>query len=226
MNWFLKAKHWQIFILIFVAPLVIEVIGFVAAFTTREPALLFICVFLMMLIVLGTQFGWFYNVGTALANRINPNANMNLKRFQAFVRVPAIYLGALFLGMALFAIFMMNNGHPSPFLALMLIIIIPMHFFSIFCIFYSIWFVSKSLKMAERWNHVELGDYIGDFFLTWFFFVGVWFIQPRINRMFDPTLPQQPMQPPNTYQNPQYYGQNYPPQDPPQYPPYNPNPPQ
>ncbi|CAN5900676.1 hypothetical protein BH11BAC7_BH11BAC7_15480 [soil metagenome] len=213
MNWFLRAKHWQIFILIFVAPVVIELIGFMLALTTRHPEVLFVCVFIMMAIILGVQFGWFYNVGTALANRVNPNGGMNVKRFRNFVLIPVIYIGALMLGMIVFGFFMMNSGRPSPYTGLLLIIVIPMHFFSMFCIFYSIWFISKSLKMAERWTHVELSDYIGDFFLTWFLFVGIWFIQPRINRMFDPTLPPQ-MIAPSTFQNPQYYSQNYPPQNP------------
>jgi hypothetical protein len=57
--------------------------------------------------------------------------------------------------------------------------------------------------MVERWNHVNFGDYAGEFFLTWFLFVGIWFIQPRINRLFDPNLPPEP---PKPQPNP-YYGQ-------------------
>jgi hypothetical protein len=224
MSWFLKAKHWQIFLLIFVIPFVIEIIGFILMAVTREPAALFISLFLMMAIILGTQFGWFYNVGTALAEKLGPNSGMNLRRFKNFVLVPAIYIGVLVIIMAIIGIIVMNNGRPSPYMAFLLLLIIPLHLFSIFCIFYSIWFVSKSLKMVERWNHVDFGDYVGEFFLTWFLFVGIWFLQPRINRLFDPTLPPpQPQYNPNAH--PHYYNQQYPPQQQPYYPPQNPPPP-
>jgi hypothetical protein len=223
MSWFLKAKHWQIFLLIFVIPFIIEIVGFILMALTREPVVLFICVFLMMAIILGTQFGWFYNVGTALAEKLGPNSGLNLRRFKNFVLVPAIYIGVLLLVIVFVAIMLTDHGRPSPYMALLLLLIIPLHLFSIFCIFYSIWFVAKSLKMVERWNHVEFGDYVGEFFLTWFLFVGIWFLQPRINRLFDPTLPPpQPQYNPNAH--PQYYNQHYPPQQP-YYPPQNPPPP-
>lgn len=203
MSWFLRAKHWQIFLLIFAVPVVLEIIGMALVFATRDPAPVFVVFALMMAVVVTVQFGWFYNVGVALGKKLPENAGMNLRRFRSFALVPAFYLGALMLGMIIFGWYVFETHEPpSPALAALLVIIIPLHFFSIFCIFYSIWFIAKSLKMVERWNRVELGDYIGDFFLIWFLFIGIWFIQPRINRLFDPTLPPTPPQP-NAY-NPNY----------------------
>ncbi|MDQ3109824.1 MAG: hypothetical protein M3R17_08005 [Bacteroidota bacterium] len=233
MTWFLRAKHWQIFLLIFVVPIVVELIGFMTTVLTGEITVLLVMFFIVMLVVLGTQFGWFYTVGTALGERIGPDGGMNLRRFRAFVLVPLIYVCTFFLGMVIFALCTITGWRPSPSLGLLFFLIIPMHFFSMFCIFHSIWFVAKTLKMTERWNHVEFSDYAGDFFLIWFFFVGIWFVQPRINRLFDPTLP--PLQPPSDFYNPQHPPQNhqYAPQQPmqppsnfynPQYPPNNPPP--
>ncbi len=224
MTWFLKAKHWQIFLLIFVAPFVIELFGFLAIIWTNMFEVFFGVFLLAMVIVLSVQFGWFYSVGTALANRIGPNSGMNLKRFKSFVLIPLIYIGCFLFGMIIIGLIMMNNGRPSPYLAFLFFIIVPLHLFSMFCIFHTIWFIAKSLKMNEKWNHVDFSDYVGEFFLTWFLFVGIWFLQPRINRLFDPTLPPEPPKP--TYQNPNYNWQNYPPQNPsgypPNYPPQNP----
>lgn len=220
-NWFLRAKHWQLFLLILVAPIIIELIAIPVVITTKSPAIIFPFAFLMMVVTLGTQFGWYYSVGTALAGRLPSNAGMNVRRFRNFVFIPVAYLTVLLLGFGIFAMVMMDGGRPSPMLGLSFIVILPMHFFSIFCIFYSMWFVAKSLKMVERYQFVEFGDYAGDFFLIWFFFVGVWFIQPRINRLFDPTLPPAPQQPyPQNYYPPNYnpnYGQGT---DPTQYPYY------
>jgi hypothetical protein len=189
MNWFLTAKHWQLFLLTFVFPICMELTGMIIVFITREPMYIFPFFFLIMIVAMGTQFGWFYCVGKALGQKLPPNAGMNLNRFLSFVMVPIIYFGLLFIAAVLFGVYMLNVGEPSPFFALIFIIVIPLHFFSIFCIFYTFWFIAKSLKMVESWKQVTFGDYAGDFFLIWFFFVGVWFIQPRINRIFDPSLP-------------------------------------
>ncbi len=50
--------------------------------------------------------------------------------------------------------------------------------------FYDLYFVSKNLVLAETSKSASFYDYAGPFFLIWFFPVGVWFIQPRINRLY------------------------------------------
>jgi hypothetical protein len=52
-----------------------------------------------------------------------------------------------------------------------------------FCIFYALYFNAKALKAVEWQKKVTLSDYVGDFFLIWFFPIGLWFIQPRINNI-------------------------------------------
>lgn len=49
---------------------------------------------------------------------------------------------------------------------------------------YIVYFVSKSFGMAQRGVRVSFDQYVGWFFLLWFFPIGVWIIQPRINRLF------------------------------------------
>jgi hypothetical protein len=51
-------------------------------------------------------------------------------------------------------------------------------------VLYILIFVSKSLLTAEKQIPVTFAQYLGLFFLLWFFPVGVWFIQPKINRLF------------------------------------------
>ena len=236
MTWFLRAKHWQIFILLLVVPVVFELFGAIAIALTHRIEAFIVCVFVVMLIAMIIQFGWFYTVGSALGEKLGSNSGMNVKRFRSFVLVPAFYITAFILLMLIFMLSIFENGFPSPYFAFAILIIFPLHLFSIFCIFYSIWFIAKSLKMVEKWNHVEIGDYIGDFFLVWFLVIGIWFIQPRINRLFDSTLPPSPpknpnyppMQSPSDFYNPQYPPPNYNPYfnnpDPP-IPPPNDNPP-
>jgi hypothetical protein len=73
---------------------------------------------------------------------------------------------------------------PTLFLA-----IFPLHGFATFCLFYVLYFVSKSLVLAEKAAPVEFPNYIGTLFLIWFFPIGVWFTQPRINRLYANAAP-------------------------------------
>jgi len=62
--------------------------------------------------------------------------------------------------------------------------IIPIHLFSMFCIFYCMYFIAKEFKSVEVQKPVTFSDFAGEFFLLWFFPVGIWILQPRINKIF------------------------------------------
>jgi hypothetical protein len=63
--------------------------------------------------------------------------------------------------------------------------LVPLHLACMVCLFYLLYFVSKNLVLAETKKPVSFYEYAGPLFLLWFFPVGVWFIQPRINRLFE-----------------------------------------
>jgi hypothetical protein len=50
--------------------------------------------------------------------------------------------------------------------------------------FSNLYFVAEGLVIAETGKRVSFFDCVGPFFLIWFFVIGVWFIQPRINRLY------------------------------------------
>jgi hypothetical protein len=54
-----------------------------------------------------------------------------------------------------------------------------------FFIFYSLYFIAKELKSVELQKPVTFSDFAGEFFLLWFFPIGIWIIQPRINKIFE-----------------------------------------
>ena len=60
---------------------------------------------------------------------------------------------------------------------------IPLHLLMMFSVLHALYFVSKSLLIAERDRPVSFTEYAGAFFLIWFLPVGIWTIQPRINRL-------------------------------------------
>ncbi len=60
-------------------------------------------------------------------------------------------------------------------------IIVPLHLFSMFIIFWGIRFAAKTLKSVELGRMAKFGDYAGEFFLIWFSIIGYWVLQPRLN---------------------------------------------
>jgi len=177
-RFFLGAKHWQIFLLIvgvcFVGQMV--VLGSMAT-PMRSPddfdraaRLLGAVTVVFMLFFLG----WFWSMGSFLTSIIAKPQRLPIRYFRLTLIYPAIYV----------AFFFTTFSASKPPSAL----IIPFHLLAMFCMFYNLYFVSKSLVLAETGRAASFYDYAGPFFLTWFFPIGIWVIQPRINRLFDGTL--------------------------------------
>ncbi|WP_238388512.1 hypothetical protein, partial [Christiangramia aestuarii] len=76
-----------------------------------------------------------------------------------------------------------GNNAAGGTVGILLLFIIPLHLFSMFCMFYLLYFVSKTIKTVELKRSVTFSDFVGEFFMIWFFPIGVWFIQPRINKI-------------------------------------------
>lgn len=55
--------------------------------------------------------------------------------------------------------------------------------FVTFCAFYQYWFIAKTIKTAELQRDVKFSEYVGEFFLVWFYPIGVWILQPTINKL-------------------------------------------
>lgn len=52
-----------------------------------------------------------------------------------------------------------------------------------FCTVYTMYFAAKTIKLAELQRPVTFTDFADEFFLIWFFPIGIWFVQPRINEL-------------------------------------------
>ncbi len=200
MQRFLRAKHWQLFSLLVGLPIVFYIFMFgnmIAAAASGNVANMF-GVFkffpLLMVLVMGVQFGWFWSVGVGLQYKVPEAAAMKVKKFKIFFFIPIIYL--LLLMCFVFWFFSsvdLANPQSSgllsandPTIILMpILFIMPLHLFAMFCIFYCLYFVAKTLKTVEMQKEVAFGDFVGEFFLIWFYFIGIWFVQPRINKIVE-----------------------------------------
>ncbi|MBS1779969.1 MAG: hypothetical protein JST70_11630 [Bacteroidetes bacterium] len=187
MNTFLRLKHWQLFLLGFILPVICQPFALAALTKFHNAALGMGLFLLMMLLCLIPLFSWFYALGTNLYPKLPEMANMKLKKFKIFWLIPVLYIGTImiFIGTK-FVLGIEALNIPG---AVVLIVVL-LHLFSMFCIFYCLYFVAKSLKAVELERPVSFSDYAGEFFLIWFFPIGVWFIQPRINSIFSDRAPE------------------------------------
>ena len=181
----LTIKHWQLFGLLMGLPMIFQFVIMGSVMTSRNPTIMFAAFPIMMILFIGLFFGWFYALGTNLHKKLPETATMNLTKFKIFLFIPVAYM--LFLSVFMFGMFsnISTGGQPNPAI---FALIVPLHLFSMFCIFYCLYFNAKALKTVEWQKPVTFSDFAGEFFLIWFFPIGVWIIQPRINKLFDTTI--------------------------------------
>ncbi|MFI5140087.1 MAG: hypothetical protein ACHQIM_19865 [Sphingobacteriales bacterium] len=197
MNLFLRAKHWQLFLLSFGIPLLLEIVMMASIFShllhqanvPPDPYVLFGYFNLfpvIMLLFMGTMLGWQWSVATGLQKLLPAGITMKVTMFKTFLIIPVIYI-CLILGFMSY--FVSAGFHRSEvvdygiYISISFAVIIPLHLFSMFCLFYCLYFVAKTLKTVELQREAGFSDFAGEFFLTWFFPIGVWILQPRINKM-------------------------------------------
>lgn len=198
-NLFLRARHWHLFALTFGITMVFQIVIMAQMFSGfaygSEPDLdgiltVFQIIPWISFFYLAIMFGWYWSVAIGLQAKLPENANMKTGKFKWFFFVPLIYLMAftIFMSVGLTTIFrsLEQGNEPDPgFIIGMIPVIMPLHLFSIFCVFYCLYFVAKTIKTAELQRETAFSDFVGEFFLIWFFPIGIWFIQPKVNQLAD-----------------------------------------
>nr|WP_299341191.1 hypothetical protein [Allomuricauda sp.] len=197
---FLKSKHWQLFTILVGIPFLLQFYVYRKIFWYNPPPVepnpdskgftevlneefiqfdfppfLTIVFFLLF-------FGWFWSIAIGLQKKIPQRIKMKVTKFKVFFFIPftyiillMIYLGGLFSGMGTDS-FLISGW--------IFAIIVPFHLLSMFGIFYSLYFAAKTIKTAELQREVGFGDFVAEFFLLWFYFIGIWIIQPKVNKLY------------------------------------------
>jgi hypothetical protein len=112
---------------------------------------------------------WLGFLGTSLNEIARPNVRRNTTLFLLALEVAAFY----------FILFSISIPDPR-----MLQKIGPLALIGTVCLFYSVRFVARGLVLAETGKDVTFAGYATTFFLLVFFPLGIWVIQPRINRLY------------------------------------------
>ena len=181
-----RRKAWQVF-LILVLPMFASQFYLVAHMprlsSSRQPLsieefeVLFSQTMLLSLLMVVLLLSWLLSIGLAANQRIEQRLRPRTRLVIGGAAYAASYIMIapfIFPGPSSFA-----SGDAS------LGIVVPLHFLAMIAMLYVLAFSAKNLIMAERQSLVSFFDYSGPFFLMWFFPIGVWFVQPRVNRLVE-----------------------------------------
>ncbi len=132
---------------------------------------------------------WFWAVGIGLNNKLSKKLKLHTSKFKLFLILIATYFITILAGISLFINKWGNNIDINAYasnrtISIMLALFFLLSMFIMFCLFFSFYFVAKILRTTELQEKVNFGDYAGEFLLIGLLFpIGIWFIQPRINRL-------------------------------------------
>lgn len=164
-NCFLRARHWQMFLLFFVFPMAAQ---FTAVLTGGLK--LQYWYFAVMGLWAACVLGWVASVGIFCSALIRVEGAGRAFFYLALI-YPIMYT----------AFFVWWATHAS---RISFYVILPGHLLCMFCIGYEIYFVSKMLVSAESGSLAPFASYAPSLVLLYFYPVGVWVLQPRINKLF------------------------------------------
>ncbi len=182
---FLKAKHWQIFLMAFGLPFFLQFI--ILIFTGNDIGIMTKLSPFIMMIFIASFFGWFWSIAIGLQNKIPSGIKMKVRKFKIFFLIPIIYVLIFFVLMAFLSggVTQATTEPGGITIVGIMSIVFPLHLLSMFGILYSLYFAAKTFKTVELQKEVKFSDFAGEFLLLWFFPLGIWVIQPKINAMFD-----------------------------------------
>lgn len=172
MNKLLHLKHWQL--LLPLMCIILIDLFFDNSITQIITEILALSSFIIYLV-------WIWISCINLCTKLPPNTNLNLKRFKLFMFISVLYIATMglifvYLSIKQIAVFGYIISYAS--------IIYPIHVLCVFLVFWCLAFFAKVFKTVELQRIVTFSDYAKEFFLIAFYPIGIWFIQPRINKIF------------------------------------------
>lgn len=173
MEIFLKLKPWQIFMLICGMPFIAM---FVLMSLTTNADLIFKVFPIFMLVFISIFLLWFWSLGTILNSYVSENIRPSSRFFKFSIIYSVLYI-------TLFQIVFMFPTNAESNISIIRFIG-PFHFLSMACMFYGLYFVAKNLKLAETQQPATFGSFAGFFFLIWFYPIGIWFVQSKVNSVY------------------------------------------
>ena len=156
----LKAKHWQIFLIL----MLLSFIGNISIGDSSILQTIFDTLFLIVIVSFPLV------IGNELYEYVPENLKLNYNFFLINGVVVLLIVGAALV---------FGDGQHYEFSGLAAL----PFYYVIFAYLYVYAFPVKELKSIELGREAKLGEYAGDMVLMLIWPIGIWFIQPRINKV-------------------------------------------
>lgn len=183
-RFFLKIKHWQFFLLTIVTPLLLQIIFIIITIADKTLALdYFFLPILITVLYLGGAFGWMASIGLGF-NKLLPDSIKQETGMYTFCLVFPFVCIFLMIATIYTIIIKLPESMSAVSNVTVLGLGIFIDLFAVFCHFYIFYFTSKIFRTIELRKQITFKDHAGEFFLVWFYIVGIWILQPRINEIY------------------------------------------
>jgi hypothetical protein len=159
----LTAPTWQIFILLFLC---------LASFNLGIIIVLIFSAFLTYCI---------YFLGKSLYSKLPSGHDLKIRRFyfHVFSILPCFAVLFSFAdGISLI------NPKTNVLYDWAVYVVVPIQFLLMFSFLYAIWFIAKSIATIQKQRVVVFREYQNDFYLLWLPLVGVWWVHPKVRKIF------------------------------------------
>ncbi|MBI2729772.1 MAG: hypothetical protein HYX40_03310 [Sphingobacteriales bacterium] len=125
-----------------------------------------------------------YTVANSLHKKLPEYHELKIKRFNFYLLFALVYF--IIVVIVFEGGYEINQDNYKDY-GWAIAVIIPLHLFMMYCVFYLIWFIAKAIATVENKRVVFFETYAANFFLLWFFPIGVWFVHSKILKIFSET---------------------------------------
>lgn len=200
---FLHARHWQVFLALMLIPLGFQMIFVETSLNFTLPdagelpdlsPLVTLLNYVPLVTALGAFviYGWMWAVVSSFKEKVPVDAHLSYARFTVLFAFVVLYCMVIVVGLHLFISYYLadllastiepTDAEMRQYIRWVLLAGL-MHFVATVCTFYCIWYTAKTLKTIEMDRDAYGSELAGYFFLLWFFPIGIWLIQPVVNRI-------------------------------------------
>lgn len=182
MKVFLKLKHWQLFVITVGILLVLFLYNGISRWIDEENRFVLDAVVRFVTIIpFLIYFLWIWSVGTLLNKGIQKKLAIRTVYFSISVAVSYF----IFFFLLVFNLFDWDGvkEQVEDDIWAYILMGVPL-LIAFFAWLFALNFLAKSLVRAERETHVTSSEYYGEYIMALFFPIGIWILQPRINKIY------------------------------------------
>lgn len=142
----------------------------------------------LILILTAVVLYWLWSVATGLQNKVPKDLELNLSLFKIFFFIPVIYFCLFTFASILDAINITDQlslRHKADITLTygLSLVMNRFRFLILFSILYCLFFIIKTIRTIENGKSEKIISLIPDILLFCIYPIGIWFLQPRINRI-------------------------------------------